>query len=179
MGSVRMGEMEISSVAGDTLAAIGLGSCIGLAFIDHSAGVAGLAHVVLPDSQGAAGPPAKFADLAVPELLGALERLGAQRLRIQVAIVGGAKMFAIGSGLDVGARNNAAVREALKRHQLRLGAEATGGNRGRTMNLHVGTGTIKVHEAGEKPRVLLAPGSDRLRYRLDAAARLRTAQLPS
>ena len=30
------------------------------------AGVAGLAHVVLPESPGATGPPGKFADLAVP-----------------------------------------------------------------------------------------------------------------
>ena len=50
--------------------AIGLGSCIGLALVDRQAGVAGLAHVVLPESQRRrrAGR-AKFADLAVPELL--------------------------------------------------------------------------------------------------------------
>ncbi len=45
-----MGELAVSSTVGDELVAIGLGSCIGLAMVDREAGVAGLAHVVLPES---------------------------------------------------------------------------------------------------------------------------------
>ena len=45
-----MGEIEVSKRAGDELVARGLGSCIGLALIDREAGVAGMAHVVLPES---------------------------------------------------------------------------------------------------------------------------------
>ena len=67
---VRMGELATSAVAGDVLVSLGLGSCIGLALVDRAAGVAGLAHVVLPDSGGNAEPGTyKFADIAVPELI--------------------------------------------------------------------------------------------------------------
>src|SRR2546421_6082077 len=103
MGSVRMGEMLASSTSGDELVAIGLGSCIGLALVDRSAGVAGLAPVVLPDSGGTAGPAAKFAHLALPAPLEKGTGLGAHKERLEAALGRGAQMFAPGSGGDIGA----------------------------------------------------------------------------
>ena len=151
MASVRMGEMSISASSDDELVAIGLGSCIGLALLDRAAGVAGLAHVVLPESQGTKGPEPKFADLAVPALLAAVQRAGARKERLEAVLVGGAKMFALGAGLDIGARNDAAVRAALGTQRIRIVATETGGNSGRTMRIAVGKGTVSVHVAGGKP----------------------------
>ena len=56
---------------GDVLVSLGLGSCIGLALVDKRAGVAGLAHIVLPACAGAVDPGTmhKFADHAVPALV--------------------------------------------------------------------------------------------------------------
>jgi chemotaxis protein CheD len=153
-----MGEMSISANADDELVAIGLGSCIGLAFIDRTAGVAGLAHVVLPDSQGTAGPPPKFADTAVPALLDAVQKLGARKERVEAVLVGGAKMFALGAGLDIGARNDAAVRAKLADARIRIATTETGGGSGRTMRVAVGAGSVSVHVAGGKPEVVLAGG---------------------
>ena len=53
---VRMGELAISDTPGDVLVSLGLGSCIGLALVDKRAGVAGLAHIVLPQTAGAPKP---------------------------------------------------------------------------------------------------------------------------
>ena len=72
----------------------------------------------------------KYADLAVPALVDAMLAAGARRLGLQVALVGGARMFGAGSGsLDVGARNEAAVRDALTAARLRVRAAATGATR--------------------------------------------------
>ena len=161
MASVRMGELVVSKVASDEIVAIGLGSCIGLALIDRSAKVAGLAHIVLPDSQGMSGPAAKFADRAVPALVAEMQRLGATKGRLEAALVGGARMFALGSGLDIGARNDAAVRTALASLQVRVHASATGGNRGRTVRVGVGEGTVNVQEAGGERVALLGAGAAR------------------
>ena len=115
---VRMGELAVSSVPGHVLVSLGLGSCIGLALMDRKMGIAGLAHVVLPQSQGHDEPNArKFADHAVPELVSELEAAGARRVRLEAVLVGGASMFAVSaSNLEVGQRNEAAVRELLKAH---------------------------------------------------------------
>ncbi len=159
MASVRMGELVVSRTASDEIVAIGLGSCIGLALIDRGARVAGLAHIVLPDSQGMEGPAAKFADRAVPELVAAMQKAGASKSRLEAALVGGARMFALGSGLDIGARNEAAVKTALERLQVRINATATGGNRGRTVRVGVGEGTVNVQEAGGERVALLGAGA--------------------
>src|ERR1044071_6368894 len=92
-------------------------------------GVAGLAHIVLPQSQGHVSENArKFADLAVPELLAELGELGARKVRLEAVLVGGASMFAVSSSsLEVGQRNEAAVRELLQQHRIPVTATATGG----------------------------------------------------
>jgi chemotaxis protein CheD len=155
---VRMGELAVSSASGHVLVSLGLGSCIGLALIDRRMGIAGLAHIVLPQSQGHGQEnPRKFADLAVPEMLSQLEELGARRVRLEAALVGGASMFAVSAAsLEVGQRNEAAVRDLLRKLRIPVVAAATGGNRGRTIRVDVATSAITVREAGGKDAELLA-----------------------
>jgi chemotaxis protein CheD len=156
---VRMGELAASAAAGDVLVSLGLGSCIGLALLDRRTGVAGLAHVVLPDSGGnAADNKLKFADHAVPELVDRVVAKGGRRLRLEAALVGGASMFATSSAtLEVGQRNEAAVREQLKSLRIPVIAAETGGKRGRTIRVYVDTTMVTVREAGGKDHELVAP----------------------
>jgi chemotaxis protein CheD len=159
---VRMGELAVSSEPGHVLVSLGLGSCIGLALVDRRMGIAGLAHIVLPQSEGhtASENPRKFADLAVPEMLSELEdvgRVGGRRLRLEAVLVGGASMFAVSAAsLEVGQRNEAAVRALLKGLRIPVVATATGGNRGRTIRVDVATAAVTVREAGGKDEELLA-----------------------
>jgi len=151
---VRMGELAGSRDAGDVLVAIGLGSCIGLALIDRKRPIAGLAHVMLPASpSGDVDSPGKFADLAVPSLREQLASLGATPSRLDAVLVGGAQMFSFGqnggSRLDVGARNEEAVRAALDDARIPVRATATSGKTGRTMRVTVDAGVVLVKEAGQ------------------------------
>jgi chemotaxis protein CheD len=154
---VRMGELAVSSEPGHVLVSLGLGSCIGLALLDRRSRKAGLAHVVLPESTGHSGDnPMKFADCAVPELLSRVLGMGARRSGLQAVLVGGASMFATTSNaLEVGARNESAVREQLKELRIPVVATATGGNRGRTIRVDVATTGVTVREAGGKDAALL------------------------
>jgi chemotaxis protein CheD len=169
---VRMGEMFAASTAGDELVAIGLGSCIGLTMVDRAAHVIGLAHVVLPESGGATGPAGKYADLAVPALFELVRRAGARKERIEVVLAGGARMFALGAGLDIGARNEAAVRAALGTLQLKVRVAETGGNSGRTVRAYVDDGTVNVHKAGGKPVTILGPGAGGAAARTSSGAQV-------
>ena len=147
---VRMGELAVSSAPGHVLVSLGLGSCIGLALIDRKMGIAGLAHVVLPQSQGhVESNSRKFADHAVPELVSELENVGARKVRLEAVLVGGASMLVVSSSsLEVGQRNEAAVRELLKGLRIPVRANATGGSKGRTIRVDVATGTVVYREAG-------------------------------
>ena len=159
MPSARMGEMVVSDTPGDELVALGLGSCIGVVMIDRLSGVAGLAHIVLPESAEHVGQPGKFADTAIPELIAQITRAGGRRGRLRVAMAGGASMFGRSHGLDIGARNTTAVSAALAAALLHLEATETGGVHGRTLRVDVGAGEAVVRIAGREPIVLLAGGT--------------------
>jgi len=158
MGSVRMGEIEVSKRTGEELVARGLGSCIGLALIDRLSGVAGMAHIVLPESGGSSKEPGKFADTAVPAMLAQMQKAGAVTRRLDAVLAGGARMFELGE-MDIGARNAAAVKDGLTRAGLKIRAAETGGNRGRTLRLTVGDFEVTVKEAGGEPVTLYDGGT--------------------
>jgi chemotaxis protein CheD len=148
---VRMGEIAASASAGDVLVCIGLGSCIGLALVCRRGRACGLAHIVLPSSDGREGDrPAKFAERAVPALIAALRPLGVQPDGIDAVLVGGAQMFSAPTTMEIGARSEAVVRAALQSFGIPVTATATAGSVGRTVRVHVATGTVTVREAGSK-----------------------------
>jgi chemotaxis protein CheD len=150
---VRMAELKASCADGDVLVSLGLGSCVGVALLDAAGSAAGLAHVVLPESHAGGDPGVgKFADTAIPALVAEVRRVG--RVRDLVAVlVGGAQMFQLAapgatSRLDIGARNERAVREALLRAGIPVRAADTGGSTGRTVRVHVGSGLVTCKAAG-------------------------------
>jgi len=140
-----------------SLISYGLGSCVGIAFFEPIAKVGGLAHIMLPDSKQArlSDNPAKFADTCLPLMLSDILKMGALKSRITAKIAGGAQMFAFANTTDilrVGARNAEAVRLMLKKMEIRLVADDTGGNFGRTVELKLDTGIyrIKTIDKGER-----------------------------
>ena len=150
-----MGEMVVSSDPNEELVALGLGSCIGLAIVDRTAGVAGLAHIVLPESNDRGDQVGKFADTAVPELIAQMRKAGAVERRFETAIAGGARMFEMSGGLDIGSRNEAAVRAALAQARITVKAAQTGGSSGRTVKITVSDLLVTVRSAGQQPETLL------------------------
>jgi chemotaxis protein CheD len=154
--AVRMGEIAVSSSPGEMLLSLGLGSCIGLALVDQRRGVAGLAHIMLPEAIGNGGPAGKFADLAVPELVARTVAQGTARTSLKAVLVGGAQMFALGgNALDIGVRNEAAVRGLLAAEHIPVVAAATRGSKGRTIKVWPG-GAVVSKEAGGVEVELLA-----------------------
>ena len=141
----------------DSLITYGLGSCVGIALFDSVNKVGGLAHIMLPDSTQArnAENPAKFANTALPLMLSEMLKIGVVKSRITAKIAGGAQMFTFANATDVmrvGERNTEAVKTILKSRDIRIIAEDTGGNYGRTVELKLDTGIyrVKTIAKGEK-----------------------------
>ena len=131
-----------------------LGSCIGIALYDCTAGIGGMAHVILPASSEGSGAPGKFADTAVDLLLEMLLEEKASKARLVAKIVGGAAMFGGGSLGGLGTRNKDAVEARLTQHHIRLEAIAVGGSKGRKMLLDPATGAVEVTVIGRPPRMI-------------------------
>ena len=143
--------------APSTLISYGLGSCIGISLYDPQRKIGGLLHIMLPDSTQArtSDNPAKFADTGIPLMINDVIALGASRSRLVAKIAGGAQMFAFSNATDimrVGTRNAETCKQILKRNGIRVIAEDTGGNYGRTVSIDLSNGSYKVKtiDRGEK-----------------------------
>lgn len=137
-----------------TIMTIGLGSCIGIALYDKTLKVAGLAHIMLPDSTQFKNNtnPMKFADTAIPILIDKMEKEGCKKRNIIAKIAGGASMFNFTDKSiisDIGKRNSDAVKKALKEESVPIISEEIGGNKGRTMILYSGDGKVVLKVVGQ------------------------------
>ena len=141
--TVAIGE-AIVDATGLTLAAFGLGSCVGLAAWDPVTRVGGLAHFMLP-SGSRAGSPAKYVDTGMPWFLAALTDAGASLRRMQFKAAGGAAMFiGVSGSLEVGRRNVSALGEAMAAAGLGLISHDLGGSVGRSVELDLKTGQLSI-----------------------------------
>lgn len=153
---VGMADYKVSRYPGSIIS-YGLGSCVGIALFDEVTKIGGLAHIMLPYSTQARSTenPAKFADTALPLMLEEMLKLGAHKNRIRAKIAGGAQMFSFTNATDimrVGERNTEATKAVLKKLDIHIIAEDTGGNYGRTVELKLDSGIfrIKTIDRGEK-----------------------------
>lgn len=142
----------------DVLMTAGLGSCIGVCVHDPLIKVGGMAHIMLPTANGAAGANiAKYADTAVEFLMEQMLGLGAVRSRLKAKIAGGAQMFTFAGKppvLKIGDRNAEAVASELKRMGIPLLAQDVGGNFGRTIHFDVETGHLRVRTINHGEKVI-------------------------
>ena len=155
---VGMADLNICK-APDIIITLGLGSCIGLTFYDPVTKIGGMVHYMLPDSTQMRNNSniAKFADTGIEELLRRVVGAGANRGRLVAKIAGGAKMFEV-SGMsnvgNIGERNAIAAKEKLKELKIRLIAEDTGLNYGRTVELHCETGEFYIKSVGKPLKII-------------------------
>jgi len=170
---VRIAEFKVAP-APALLKSYGLGSCIGVTLYDPELRIGGLAHILLPawgkgkpreagKERAAAAPknPLKYADLALEAMRNHLLERGCAAERLEAKIAGGANMFSFlfseapaGAKPSIGDRNVRAVRDKLKRLGIPLQAEDVGGEEGRTLELDLSTGALRVTTSRGHSRVL-------------------------
>lgn len=147
---VRVGIADMNIVhAPDTIRTSGLGSCVGVVLYDDSKKIAGLLHVMLPDSSLGRSDSlnaAKFADTGIYSLMEMLKAEGVRPLSLKAKIAGGSQMFQFGSSdsIRIGPRNVEAVKKELARLSIPIVAEDTGGSSGRTIEFDPMTNALSI-----------------------------------
>ena len=141
MIKVGMADLNIC-IAPDALTTLGLGSCVGVALYDAQMRIAGLVHI----------NKAKFADTGIELLIERMKERGAAVNRLTAKIAGGAQMFAFKSDNDmlrVGQRNVEAVKQKLAQLNIKILAEDTGLNYGRTVEFYPANGDFVIKSVGK------------------------------
>ena len=149
---VGIGRLAVSRDPAEVLVAYGLGSCVGITIFDPEGRLSGMAHVLLPASDGRApGPrePARFADSAVDALLKHFIEAGSVKRRLIVKIAGGGSVLGSANAqkFKIGERNAEAIRERLRHHGISLVNSELGGVKGRTLEMYVASGKTFVRTA--------------------------------
>ena len=149
---VGISEMKASDRPEDILITYSLGSCIGLALYEPRLRIGGLIHCMLPlstlDPERAVERPCMFTDTGVLLLIGAMLDMGAKSENLVAKVAGAASLLDNSPSFSIGERNQVILRSLLRKHQIAIAAEATGGNRARTMSLHLKTGIVLLRSGG-------------------------------
>ena len=153
MIKVGMADMKYCH-APDAITTLGLGSCVGVVLYDSGTKIAGLVHIMLPDSTKIKNNEnkAKFADTGIEEMVRQVVAAGASRAKLKAKIAGGAQMFAFRAENDllrVGARNVEAVKEELAKLRIPLMAEDTGDSYGRTIEFYPESEELLIKAVGK------------------------------
>ncbi|WP_069649584.1 chemotaxis protein CheD [Caloranaerobacter ferrireducens] len=132
---------------------LGLGSCVGIVLYDRKNKIGGLAHIMLPSSLDIKNNSnkAKFADTAIEILIEEMIKIGANKNDLVAKLAGGSQMFKFSTQneiLRIGDRNVIASKKKLKEYGIRIVAEDTGGNYGRTIELNCEDGSLMVRTIG-------------------------------
>ncbi len=155
---VGMADMNVCN-APNTITTLGLGSCVGITLYDPGAKIAGMVHVMLPDSTKIFNNEnkAKFADTGIDALIQLMIKSGANQRALVAKIAGGAQMFAFSNNnemMRIGDRNVEATKRKLSELRIKLLAEDTGLNYGRTIEFHPETGDLHIRSVGKERKII-------------------------
>ena len=155
---VGMADLNVAK-SPNSLTTLGLGSCIGICLYDKVNKIAGLAHIMLPSSQEIKNNSnrAKFADSGIDQLVESMIKIGANKNNLVANIAGGSQMFNFNSNNDIlriGDRNTKATKEKLRELNIKIIAEDTGGNFGRTIVFSSDDGSLHVRTIGHGEKTL-------------------------
>jgi chemotaxis protein CheD len=144
--TVGIADCKVSNDKSSCLVTHALGSCMAVTIFDPVVYVAGLLHIMLPESSldraKAADQPYMFADTGVPALFHAAYAKGAEKKRLIVRLIGGAQVMDSKGVFNIGKRNHLACRKILWAAGVMVHGEAVGGTTSRTVRLEVGTGRL-------------------------------------
>lgn len=138
----------------------GLGSCVGVVVYDKQRGIAGLAHVMLPDSSLAKQTQMnrnKYADTAMDDLIANLLRQGGSRSRFKAKLAGGAQMFSFMSSdekMRIGPRNIEAVEQKLREYRIPIESKDVGGSNGRTIEFNTDTCGLRIKTVNKEEEII-------------------------
>jgi chemotaxis protein CheD len=119
-----------------------LGSCVSVCLFDERSGLAGVNHYLLP-GRGARAASPRFGDTANETLLHWFVERRSNVASLRAKVFGGASTIG-GSAGDLAGRNVEEAIAFLRRHDIAIAAQDTGGTRGRKVVYRTSDGSAWV-----------------------------------
>lgn len=156
MDKVKVGIADLNVVRQpQKISTSGLGSCVGLVLYDEQQVLAGLVHVMLPDSslsRTEVTKPGKFADTGINALIKLMEEKGSIKCNLKAKMAGGAQMFNLASkneNMRIGHKNIVAIEKILTHESIPILSKDVGGHKGRSIEFDTDTNLLKIRTVYE------------------------------
>lgn len=139
---------------------IGLGSCCGVVLYDEINKIAGLVHILLPDSKSekSISNKAKYADTGILLLYNEMKKHGANIKFIKAKLAGGAHMFNFKSNASsiftIGERNVKSCKEVLSKLNISIISQDILGTSGRTIVFDTTNNNLLVKTVGKSEKII-------------------------
>ena len=130
-----------------------LGSCIAACLLDPVARVGGMNHFMLPAPANGSGTGdgSHFGIHAMDLLIGAVQKAGGDRRRIQAKLFGGGHVLRMGAtGNSVPERNIQFIEEFVRAEGISVASRDLGGYLPRRIHFYTDTGKVLVKRLGQQ-----------------------------
>ncbi len=136
----------------ETMISTLLGSCVAVCLHDARNGWGGMNHYMLPEDTGGGLEPGKYGDVAIRNLIQVARTSGCRKNDLVAKLYGGGHVIghlgAAGSTpttsvSGIPERNAEVAREFMKKLSIPIVEEDLGGNLGRKIHMHSGTGEVR------------------------------------
>lgn len=139
------GEYYVTRATDETLVTI-LGSCVAVCMRDPVAGVGGINHFLLAESEtgewGGVSAVTRYGNHAMETLINDIIHLGGVRSRFEIKVFGGGRV--IDSNLPIGANNIQFAETYLANEGMPIAAKHVGGNLPRRIHYYPPTGKVRM-----------------------------------
>lgn len=133
-----------------------LGSCLSVCAYDERAGVGGMNHFLLPESEkdeeGKYSESFRYGSAAIESLLNSLYSHGAAKNGLTIKIFGGANVLK-NATRDIGEKNVQFAKNFFTRENLRIATEDIGGMNGRRIVFHPSSGKVLLKMIGDSQEI--------------------------
>ncbi len=121
-----------------------LGSCIAIFLWDPLMLCASINHYMLPSGNKESSTSYKYGNVAIPEIIHRMMKMGSTKNNIQAKIFGGSEIAHSNSAFNIGRRNIVLAQDLLKMEQIPIVSFSVGGPHGRKVIFNSTTGEVLI-----------------------------------
>lgn len=119
-----------------------LGSCVAVCLHDPVFKLGGMNHYMLPIWKGDGLASPRFGNISIEKLIEKILALGCDKKNLVAKIFGGVEQYMDGGIYEIGKRNIEIAKDLLRDHNISIVSSSIGGNKGRKILFHSGSGQV-------------------------------------
>ena len=121
-----------------------LGSCIAVFLWDPFLQLGSINHYMLPLWNKEGTPSFKYGDIAIPELIARMKKMGSSKENIKAKLFGGSQISNSRGTFNIGKRNILVAQNMLEIEQIPIVSHSVGGAFGRKVIFYSGSGDVLI-----------------------------------